>query len=123
MSNRLAIVVEGIDDPSLVTDVERTIRESFQDMSLPGSWRVIVRPSPVSGRWDFSVHSLDVRHTLSIAVPPNLLPTLIPRRLGESLGHLCSARLNTVPERPILRDLRMERDGHDSIEQSANPHV
>jgi len=26
-----------------------------------------------------------VRHTLSIAVPPNLLPTLIPRRFRESL--------------------------------------
>jgi len=29
-----------------------------------------------------------VRHSLSIAVPPNLLPNLIPRRLEESLNVL-----------------------------------
>jgi hypothetical protein len=122
MSNRLAILVEGINDTSLVADIEKTIRESFQDMALPGSWRVRVRPSHASGRWDFSVHSLDVRHTLSIAVPPNLLPSLIPRRLGESLGHLCSAR-TVLPETSTLGALRTERDGHRSIEQSANPRV
>jgi hypothetical protein len=93
MSHRFAILVEGIDDPSLVTDIEKTIRESFQEMALPGEWRVIVRPSRVSGRWDFSLHGLDVRHTVSIAVPPTLLPSLIPRRLGESLSHLSSVEL------------------------------
>ena len=85
MSNRFTIIVEGIDDSSLVADIEKTIRESFHEIALPGSWRVIVRPSPVSGRWDFRIHGLDVRHTLSIAVPPNLLASLIPRRLRESL--------------------------------------
>jgi hypothetical protein len=89
MRNRFAILVEGIDDSSLVTDIEQTVRDSFQEMAVPGSWRVIVRPSEVSGGWDFSVHGLDIRHTLSIAVPPNLLPNLIPRGLGESLSHLC----------------------------------
>jgi hypothetical protein len=93
MRNRFAILVEGIDAPALVAEIEQTIRDSFQEMALPGSWRVIVRRSRLSGGWDFSVHGLDVRHTLSIAVPPNLLPSLIPRRLGESLSHLCSAEL------------------------------
>jgi hypothetical protein len=103
MSNRFAILVEGINDPSLVTVIEKTTRDSLQDMALPGSWRVIVRPSRVSGRWDFSVHGLDVRHTLSISVPPNLLPSLFPRRLGESLSHLCSVELkNGALERSIL---------------------
>ena len=103
MSNRLAILVEGITDPSLVTEIEKTIRDSFQEMALPGSWRVIVKPSRLSGSWSFSVHGLDVRHNLSIAVPPNLLPSLIPRRLGESLSHLCSARKSVRPERSISR--------------------
>ena len=90
MSNRLTIGVEGIDDTSLVADIEKTIRGSFDDMALPGSWHVVVRPSQVSGRWDFRVHGLDVRHTMSIAAPPSLLSSLIPRRLRESLdrnGH------------------------------------
>ena len=104
MSNRFAIVIEGIDDPSLATEIEQTIRHSFEEIALPGSWRVTVKPSPVSGRWDFSVHGLDVRHTLSIAVPPSVLPTLIPRRLEESLNVCGSARLKTArPERSISR--------------------
>jgi hypothetical protein len=102
MSNRIAIVVEGIDDPSLVIEIEQTIRDSFEEMALPGSWRVTAKPSLVSGRWDFTVHGLDVRHTLSIAVPPNLLPSLIPRRLEASLNVCGSAKLKTVqPERAI----------------------
>jgi hypothetical protein len=88
MSNRFEILVEGIDDPSIVADIQKTILDSFHEMALPGAWRVVVKPSCVSGRWDFKVHGLDVRHTLSIAVPPNLLSNLIPRRLRESLDHL-----------------------------------
>ena len=86
MSNRFEILVEGIDDASLVNAVETAIRESFREMALPGSWRVIVRPSQTTGQWDFTIHGLDARHALSIAVPPHLLPTLIPRRLRESLN-------------------------------------
>ena len=96
MSN-FAILVEGINDPSLVTDIENTIRSSFQEMSLPGAWRVVVRPSAVSGRWDFRVHGLDVRHMLSITVPPKQLPNLIPRRLRESRDHLYEASVKARP--------------------------
>ena len=104
MSNRFTILVEGIDDPSLATEIEQTIRDSFQEIALPGSWLLTVKPSPVSGRWDFSVHGLDVRHILSIAVPPELLPRLIPRRLEESLNACGLTRSKTVPsERAFLR--------------------
>jgi hypothetical protein len=85
MSDRFTIVVEGIEDGDVVADIDRTIRQSFHDMALPGAWRVVVKPSRVSGRWDFSVHGLDVRHSMSIAVPADLLSSLIPRRLRESL--------------------------------------
>ena len=88
MSNRLTIGVEGIGDSSLVADIESTIRESFQEMALPGAWRVIVRPSPVSGRWDFRIHGLDVRHTMSIATPPKLT---------------CVPATNPAPERVRLK--------------------
>lgn len=103
MSNRFEIVVQGIDEPTLVTEIEQTIRTVLGEMSLPGSWRVTVKPSPVSGRWDFTVHGLDVRHSLSIAVPPNLLPALIPSRLEESLNVCGLARVKTArPELSIL---------------------
>ena len=101
MGNRFAILVQGIDPPALVAEIEQTIRDSFREMALPGSWRVIVRRSHVSGRWDFSVHALDVRHTTSVAVPPNLLPSLIPRRLARRLE--------------LARRLRMESNGHRRV--------
>ncbi len=104
MSSRFEIVVLGIDEPSLVTEIEQTILAVFREMSLPGSWRVTVKPSPVSGRWDFTLHGLDVRHSLSMAVPPNLLPALIPSRLEESLNVCSKARVKTVRrELSILR--------------------
>jgi hypothetical protein len=87
MSSRFEILVESIDDAALVDDVEAAIREAFREMALPGAWRVVVRPSRTSREWDFSVYGLDVRHVLSIAVPPNLLPDLIPRRLRDALDH------------------------------------
>ena len=104
VSKRFEIVVEGIEDPELVAEIEQTIRDVFQELSLPGSWRVTVKPSAARGRWDFTVHGLDVRHNLSIAVPPNLLPTLIPSRLEESLNVCSVSRSKTVRlERPFLR--------------------
>jgi hypothetical protein len=90
MTNRFEIVVEGIDDAALVSAIDTSIRDAFHELSLPGSWRVVVKPSgqptQAGGRWDFTVYGLDVRHALSIAVPPDLLPNLIPQRLRESLN-------------------------------------
>jgi hypothetical protein len=104
MSDRFAIVVEGIDDGSLVAEIERTVRESLREASLPGSWRIVVKPSPVNGQCDFRVDGLDVRHTQSIAVPPTLLSSLIPRRLRESLDRLCSPKPKEVQAgRAMLR--------------------
>jgi hypothetical protein len=101
MSDRLTIAVEGIDDTSIVTELENAVKESFDDMALPGPWHVIVRPSRVSGRWDFSVRGLDVRHALSIAVPPRLLPSLIPQRLTESLNRIVSKKVAAATQRTL----------------------
>ena len=101
MSNRFSIVVEGIDDASLVADVEKAVRESFEEMALPGPWHVVVRPSRVSGRWDFNVQGLDVRHTLSITVPASLLPSLIPRRLTESLNRIVGKEVEAAAQRTL----------------------
>jgi len=103
MSDRISIVVDGIDDPEIYAQVEQTVRESFRDMSLPGTWRVSVKPSRVGGRWDFRVEGLDVRHTMSIAVPARLLPTLIPRRLVESLNRTLTKHIEGAVQRTLRR--------------------
>jgi len=50
MSDRFAIGVQGIDDQTLVAEIEQTVRRVFLEMSLPGSWSVMVRPSTANGR-------------------------------------------------------------------------
>jgi hypothetical protein len=101
MSDRLTIVVEGLDDESIVTEMETAVRESFDDLALPGPWHVVVRPSHVGGRWDFNVRGLDVRHAMSIAVPPRLLPSLIPQRLTESLNRIVSRNVEATAQRML----------------------
>ena len=101
MSNRPSVVIDGIDDASIVADVEQALRESLEQLAWPGPWHVVVRPSIVSGRWDFSVRGLDVRHTLSISVPAGLLPSLIPRRLTESLNRLVPTKVEAAPQRTL----------------------
>jgi hypothetical protein len=101
MSDRLTIAVEGIDDAPLVTELETAVRESFNDLALPGPWHVVVRQSPIGGRWDFNISGLDVRHALSIAVPPRLLPSLIPQRLTESLNRIVSRKVEDAAQRTL----------------------
>ena len=101
MSNRFSVSVEGIDDSELVAAVEQAVRASFSELSLPGAWHVAVKPSQVGGRWDFCVAGLDVRHKLSIAVPPRLLPGLIPCRLVESLNRIARERAERAAERVL----------------------
>jgi hypothetical protein len=103
MSDRITILVDGVDEPEVRAQIEQAVRDSFRDMSLPGVWRVAVKPSPVSGRWDFCVEGVDVRHTMSIAVPAALLPALIPRRLVESLNRTVAAHVESAVRRTLLR--------------------
>jgi len=102
MSNRITIVVEAIDDEAIVADIEAAILAAFHQAVVPGAWQVVVKPSAVGGRWDFVVQGADVRHTLSIAVPPALLATLIPRRFRESLNRFIVNQVDDQPSRPRL---------------------
>jgi hypothetical protein len=106
MSNRVSIVVHGIDDASILAQCEGAIQEAFSELALPGLWQVFVRPSRVGGQWAFSVHGLDVRHNLSFAVPACLLPSLIPPRLSESLNRIVSTKVKTAATRARTRMLR-----------------
>jgi hypothetical protein len=101
MSNRLSIVVEGVEDAAIVVEFKQAIQESFDELALPGPWHVVVRPSRVGGRWDFSIRGLDVRHALSIAVPTRLLPSLIPPRLTESLNRIMSTKVEAAAQRTL----------------------
>ena len=101
MSDRFSVTVEGIDELRVVVEVEEAVRESFDELALPGVWHVTVKPSHVGGRWDVCVAGLDVRHRLSISVPARLLPSLIPSRLTESLNRIVRERVETTAARVL----------------------
>jgi hypothetical protein len=82
---RIEVFVTGIDDQALAGAVELAIRRVFRDLSWPGGWQITVSQPHVGGRWDLSVKGPAGRHLLSLTVPAQLLPDLIPRRLRESL--------------------------------------
>jgi hypothetical protein len=101
VSKRFSVTVDGIDDGDLVLEIEAAVRQSFAELALPGTWQVSVMPSQVGGRWDFFVAGLDVHHRLSIAVPPQSLPGLIPERLVDSLNRIVRERTESTAERVI----------------------
>ena len=101
MSDRFSVTVEGIEEVHVVVEIEEAVRESFDELALPGVWHVTVKPSHIGGRWDICVAGLDVRHRLSISVPARLLPTIIPNRLTESLNRIVRERVETTAERVL----------------------
>ena len=101
MSDRFSVTVEGIEEVHVVVEIEEAVRESFDELALPGVWHVTVKPSHIGGRWDICVAGLDVRHRLSISVPARLLPTIIPNRLTESLNRIVRERVESTAERVL----------------------
>ncbi len=85
MTQRITVVVDGIDDSTHVNSIEKAIRDAFHRAVLPGAWQVVVKPSRVRGRWDVYLQGRDVRHTLSISATAGVLASLLPLRLRESL--------------------------------------
>jgi hypothetical protein len=115
---RIEILVEGIDDQTLVSAVEHAIRTVFREMCWPGGWRIIVAPSGIGGRWDVRVHGPAGRHVLSLTVPPKLLPDLIPRRLQESLLHAVSSVSASAVSGPSDRYVREDDQSQDEADMA-----
>jgi hypothetical protein len=92
----IEISVQGIDDAAIVQRIDAAIRAALGRQPWPGTWRVAVAPSRAAGRWDVRIQGPAGRHVLSLAVPPRLLPDLIPRRLDESLNHAVACVLEAA---------------------------
>lgn len=112
---RIEISVTGIDEQPLVNAIELAIRGVFRDLGWPGGWRITVSQSRIGGRWDFSVKGPAGRHLLSLTVPAQLLPDLIPRRFRESLLDAVSTVSKSASGGPVghyaRRDHQPEDDG------------
>jgi hypothetical protein len=92
----IEVSVQGIDDAGIVQRIDAAVRSTLGRQPWPGTWRVAVAPSRAAGRWDVRIQGPAGRHVLSLAVPPRLLPDLIPRRLDESLNHAVATVLEAA---------------------------
>jgi hypothetical protein len=112
---RIEIFVTGIDDQALAGAVELAIRGVFRDLSWPGGWRITVSQSHIGGRWDLSVKGPAGRHLLSLTVPAELLPDLIPRRLRESLLDAVSSVSSSAVGGSCGRAARADRQPEEEL--------
>jgi len=116
---RIEVFVTGIDDQALASAVEVAIRGVFRDLSWPGGWQITVSQSHIGGRWDLSVKGPAGRHLLSLTVPAQLLPDLIPRRLRESLLDAVSSVSSSAIGRSSGRVVRADRQSGEELVSAA----
>jgi hypothetical protein len=112
---RIEVFVTNIDDQALANAVELAIRGVFRDLCWPGGWQIAVSQSHIGGRWDLSVKGPAGRHLLSLTVPAQLLPDLIPRRLRESLQDAVSTVSSSAVAGSSRRDERADNQPGEEL--------
>jgi hypothetical protein len=79
------IVVEGIEDPRIVREIEEAIRDAFGTRS--DKWIVAVAPSEhLRGRWDIGIRGPSGRHFLSVSASRDQLAHLIGPKVRDFVG-------------------------------------
>lgn len=85
-SERVAIVVEGVDESPLPAALARRVRRTFRQ--IVGRWQVSVRPVD-RGRWRLELSGASGRHLWLFAAPVTSLPDMVVEKLEEFIR--CSA--------------------------------
>lgn len=78
----LEIVVEGVSDVRVISEIKRKIQQVCKETRRSGAWSIIVSPSEMRGRWDLGVRGPVGRHFASFADPERIdqLPDLVAQR-------------------------------------------
>jgi hypothetical protein len=85
-SDQVAVVIEGVDEPRLLSAIARDVRRMFRH--LVGRWRVSVRPTD-RGRWRLELSGASGRHLWVFAAPVSRLSEMVVEKLEAFLR--CSA--------------------------------
>jgi hypothetical protein len=78
----LEIVIEGVSDVRVASEIKRKIQQVCKEMRRAGAWSIIVSPSEMRGRWDLGVRGPFGRHFASFSDPEHIdqLPELVAQR-------------------------------------------
>jgi hypothetical protein len=81
----LEVVIEGVSDGRLASEIERKIRQVCRDTACSGQWSVVMSPSETRGQWDLGVRGPSGRHFATFAECVERLPELVAEQLRACL--------------------------------------
>jgi hypothetical protein len=81
----LEVVMEGVADVRLVSQIKQKIRQMYRDAGRSGKWSVVMSPSETRGQWDLGVRGPFGRHFASFAERAGRLPDLVAEQLRAFL--------------------------------------
>jgi hypothetical protein len=81
----LEVVIEGVSDPRLASEIKQKIRQVCKDSANSGQWSVVMSPSETRGQWDLGVRGPSVRRFASFTGPLERLPELVADHLRACL--------------------------------------
>ena len=81
----IEVVVEGVPDAHMTTEITRTLRRVCSGVYRDGRWSVLVAPSETRGEWDLGVRGPFGSHFVSFVTEVDRLPSLVAEHLRACL--------------------------------------
>jgi hypothetical protein len=81
----LEVVIEGVSDVLVETEMKRQIRRVSKAITRPGEWNLLVSPSETRGQWDLLVRGPFGSHLASFSEGADQLPRLVAAALRACL--------------------------------------
>jgi hypothetical protein len=78
----LEVVIEGVSDVRLASEIRRRIRQVCKGCARSGHWSVLMSPSETRGQWDLGVRGPLGHHFVSFTEGVDQLPELVAQQLG-----------------------------------------
>jgi hypothetical protein len=75
------IVIEGVSDVRLASEIRRKIRRVWRDTARAGEWSIAMYPSETRGQWDLGVRGPSGSCFASFTERLEQLPDLVAERL------------------------------------------
>ena len=81
----IEVVIEGMPDAQVTTEIKRALRRVCKSVSRAGRWSVLVAPSETRGEWDLGVRGPFGNHFVSFTADVKQLPALVADQLRAYL--------------------------------------
>jgi hypothetical protein len=81
----LEVVIEGVSDVRLASEIKQKIRQVCRDTARSGQWSVVMSPSETRGQWDLGVRGPFGRRFASFTARVDQLPELVAEQLRACL--------------------------------------